>query len=99
MHKTQGFGISGPPLNEGSRIEPFVLLAGEAPTKDLFDGVDTTWNRVRGGAELARSIDEAITTFNPKDAAASVPALLAIPSRLAALPADPIVRAAAACSS
>jgi LmbE family N-acetylglucosaminyl deacetylase len=91
MHKTQGFGIGGPPVNEGSRIEPFVLLAGDAATKDLLDGVDTTWNRVPGGAEIARSIDEAIAKFNAQDPAARVPALLAIRRRLAALPADPIV--------
>jgi LmbE family N-acetylglucosaminyl deacetylase len=91
MHKTQGFGVGGPPVNEGSRIEPFVLLAGDAPTKDLLDGVDTTWNRVPGGAEIVRSIDEAIARFNTQDASASVPALLAIRRRIAALPADPIV--------
>ncbi len=89
MHKTQGFGVGGPPVNEGSRIEPFVLLAGEPATRDLLDGVDTTWNRVPGGAEIARLIDEAIASFNAQDAAASVPALLAIRRRLAALPADP----------
>jgi LmbE family N-acetylglucosaminyl deacetylase len=91
MHKTQGFGIGSSPLNEGSRIESFVLLAGDATTNDLLDGVDTTWNRVPGGAEIARSIDEEIARFNTQDAAARVPALLAIRRRLAALPADPIV--------
>jgi len=91
MHKTQGFGIGGPPVNEGSRVEPFVLLAGEAATGDLLGGVDTTWNRVPGGAEIVRSIDEVIAKFNAQDAAASVPALLDIRRRLAALPADPIV--------
>src|SRR5437867_6995038 len=91
MHKTQGFGIGGPPVNEGSRIEPFVLLAGDAATNDLLDGVDTTWNRVPGGAEIARSIDEAIASFNVQDAAARVPALFAIRRRLASLPTDPIV--------
>src|SRR5258708_5652296 len=91
MHKTQGFGIGDPPVNEGSRIEPFVLLAGDAATNDLLDGVDTTWNRVPGGAEIARSIDEVIATFNVQVVAARVPALLAIRRRLAALPADPTV--------
>jgi LmbE family N-acetylglucosaminyl deacetylase len=91
MHKTQGFGIADAPVNEGSRVEPFVLLDGETATTDLFDGVDTTWNRVPGGGEIARSIDAAIAKFNLHDAAASVPALLAIRSRLPALPADPLV--------
>jgi LmbE family N-acetylglucosaminyl deacetylase len=91
MHKTQGFGIGGPTVNEGSRIEPFVLLAGEAATTDLLDGVDTTWNRVPGGADIGRSIDEAIATFNARGAAASVPALLAIRRPLAALRTDPLL--------
>src|SRR6202007_2176983 len=56
------------------------------------DGVDTTWNRVPGGAEIARSIDEPIATFSLQDPAASVPMLLGIRRRLAALPADPLVR-------
>src|SRR6266436_5832614 len=91
MHKTQGFGNGGLPVNEGSRIEPFVLLAGDAAANELLDGVDTTWNRVPGGAEIARSTNEAIAKFNVQDTAASVPALLAIRRRLAALPADPMV--------
>jgi len=91
MHKTQGFDVSGPPLNEGSRIEPFVLLAGDIATRDLFDGVDTTWARIPGGSEVARSIDETIASFNAQDVAASVPALLTIRRQLAALQADPLV--------
>src|SRR5215470_4634415 len=91
MHKTQGFGNIGPPVNEGSRIEPFVLLAGDMPAKDLFDGVDLTWNRVPGGVDIARAVDEEIAAFNAQDAPARVHALLAVRRRLAALPADPLV--------
>jgi LmbE family N-acetylglucosaminyl deacetylase len=91
MHKTQGFDIGGPPMNDGPRVEPFMLLDGDVPTKDLFDGVDTTWNRVPGGAAIARSVDEAIATFNPNDAAASVSPLLAIRRRLATLATEPVV--------
>ena len=91
MHKTQGFDVAAPPLNEGPRVEPFVLLAGDTPTRDLFDGVDTTWARFPGGGDVARSIDAAIASFNAQDVAASVPALLAIRGRLAALPSDPVV--------
>src|SRR5438445_277028 len=63
MHKTQGFDVSSPPFNDGPRIEPFVLLAGDMPTRDLFDGVDTTWARFPGGGDVARSIDAAIASF------------------------------------
>ena len=91
MHKTQGFDITTPPLNEGSRVETFVLLAGDMATGDLFEGVNTTWGRLPGGDEVARSIDEVIARFDARDVAASVPALLAIRQRLAALPTDPLV--------
>ena len=91
MHKTQGFGVGNPPVNEGSRLEPFALLAGDAPTADLFDGVDTTWNRVHGGSDIARAIGDIIANFNPQDATAAVPALLAVRRRLAAFPAAPLV--------
>src|SRR3989449_2115839 len=96
MHKTQGFGNGGPPANEGPRIEPFVLLAGEAATSDLLDGVETTWRRVPGGADITGSIDEAIATFSPQDVAAAMPGPLAIRRRLAAPAAPPraAVRAA-----
>src|SRR5262249_18840470 len=64
MHKTQGFDVSAPPLNEGPRVESFVLLAGEMPSRDLFDGVDTSWARLPGGADIARAVSEAIARFD-----------------------------------
>jgi hypothetical protein len=50
--------------------------------------VDTTWGRVPGGAEVGQLADEVLTKFNQQDPAASVPALLVVKGRLAALPAD-----------
>ncbi len=88
MHKTQGFGSVG---TRGAANETFQLLGGEPATKDILDGVDTTWGRVPGGAEIGRLADEVIAQFNPQNPAASVPALLTLRSRLAALPADSVV--------
>jgi hypothetical protein len=91
MHKTQGFSIGYRAVPAGSIIESFLPLAGEAATHDILDGVDTTWNRVPGGAEIGRLTEEAIVQFKPDDPVASVPALLAIRSRVSQLPADPVV--------
>jgi LmbE family N-acetylglucosaminyl deacetylase len=91
MHKTQGFDLGGPGAAE-RKTESFRLLAGEPATRDIFDGIDTTWNRVPGGAVIARLTEDALARFNLEDPAASVPALLQIRSRLAALPADPVIR-------
>jgi LmbE family N-acetylglucosaminyl deacetylase len=104
MHKTQGFGPDGrlmsgvssglavrDPVPGGPRIESFLPLGGEPAAQDLLDGVDTTWNRVPGGAPIARLTEEAIARFDPEDPAASLPALLAIRSRVTVLPPDPVV--------
>src|SRR4051794_35935114 len=77
MHKSQGFGnFEGG--GGGPRTESFHLLEGEPATKDIFDGVDNTWGRVPGGAEVGWKADAIIAQFNPKDPAASVPALMAM---------------------
>ena len=91
MHKTQGFDMGGPGAAE-RKTESFVLLAGEPATQDLFDGIDTTWSRVPSGAPIGRMTEDVVARFNPEDPAASLPALLAIRSRLTALPADPLIR-------
>jgi LmbE family N-acetylglucosaminyl deacetylase len=91
MHKTQGFdnfrGFGG----DGARTETFQLLAGEPMTNSIMDGVDTTWNRVRGGAEIGRAVDEIIAQFDPQNPPASVAALLAVKKNLGALPTEPLV--------
>jgi LmbE family N-acetylglucosaminyl deacetylase len=93
MHKTQGFGnFTGFGGGSGPRFESFELLAGEPATNDILDGVDTTWGRVPGGAEIGKLTDEVITQFNPQDPAVSVPALLEIKKQLATLAtSDPVV--------
>jgi len=91
MHKTQGFGNFTGFGGGGPRTELFQLLDGEPATNDILDGLDTTWRRVPGGAEIDRLSGEAIEHYDPKDPAASVPALLALRTRLAALPSDPVL--------
>jgi LmbE family N-acetylglucosaminyl deacetylase len=90
MHKTQGFGNfgGGGAANRGARPESFTTLDGDPATKDIFDGVDTTWSRVtNGGAEIGQLADDLIKNFKPDDPAASVPAILALRAKLSAIPA------------
>jgi LmbE family N-acetylglucosaminyl deacetylase len=103
MHKTQfGFGSGagtgggggasgGPPPVPPPRLESFQLLAGDPAKDDIMDGIDTTWARVPGGAEVAPLVADAIAQFNPENPSASVAALLTIHRHVAALPADPVV--------
>jgi len=92
MHKTQGLGFfaarSG---GSGPNLQSFLLLAGDPPAKDIMDGIDTTWARVTGGAEIIPLLDDALAQFNPADPSASVPALLALRTKLLALPTEALV--------
>ena len=85
MHKSQGFGSVG---TRGTAYEHFQVLAGEPATKDILDGIDTSWARFAGGAEIRTLAEAALKNFNAQDPAASVPALLEIRQRLASLPAS-----------
>jgi LmbE family N-acetylglucosaminyl deacetylase len=93
MHKTQGLGnFGGGGGGGGPRSESFQLLDGEPATNDILDGVDTTWSRVPGGADIGKLTDEVIAKFNPENPSASVPALLELRNQLTALPTtDPLV--------
>lgn len=92
MHKTQGFGNFGAGRG-GARPEYFQLLAGEPATKDILDGVDTTWARIPGGEEIGKLAEEAIAQFNAQEPAASVSAVLKVRGLLSQLPTDPVVEA------
>jgi LmbE family N-acetylglucosaminyl deacetylase len=91
MHKTQGLGGFSGRAETGPNVQSFMLLAGEPAATDLMDGVDTTWTRYPGGEEIGRLAADALAAFKPDDPAASVPALLALRTKLAALPTDPLV--------
>ena len=50
QHQSQGFGSTG---TRGSQTEYLEFLKGDFPkNKKLFDGIDTSWNRVEGGAAI-----------------------------------------------
>lgn len=73
QHKSQGFGV---PRGRGSRPEYFVHKFGERADKDVFDGIDITWNRVKGGKEIETVINEAIKNFNADNPSTIVPTLV-----------------------
>ena len=75
MHKSQGFGSTG---TRGNQNEYIKLLKGEMPQdkNNIFEGIDTTWNRVKGGAEIKKILDQVEKEFNFKDPSKSIPDLL-----------------------
>jgi LmbE family N-acetylglucosaminyl deacetylase len=92
MHRSQGFGDPAASRDGGgAHTESFRLLGGELAVHDLFDGIDATWGRVPGGGEIGTQADAIIARFDPKDPAASAPALLDLRRRLATLPGDDVM--------
>ena len=63
QHKSQGFGSSG---TRGSLEEYLELVKGEMPAGaiDPFEGINTTWTRVEGGAPVGKAVETAIQTFD-----------------------------------
>jgi LmbE family N-acetylglucosaminyl deacetylase len=91
MHRSQGMGASQRP---GPSRNFLVPVAGDVPakdTKDAFDGIDTTWGRVPGGAELGRILEEAVRTFQPDHPERTIPLLLKARAPIAAID-DPWAR-------
>src|SRR5205823_7409624 len=62
LHRSQGMGA---PERRGSSRESFVVIAGDQARKDLFDDIDLSWNRVKGGAEVGALIGKAIAKLEP----------------------------------
>ena len=60
MHKSQGFGSTG---SRGSEIEYLDLLEGN-DTPNPFDDINTTWNRIDGGNDVAVHIENALHGFD-----------------------------------
>jgi LmbE family N-acetylglucosaminyl deacetylase len=73
MHKSQGMGAAQP---KGPSVRAFVNVAGDPARNDVFDGIDTTWNRFPGGAPVARILSAAIAAFDPHHPEKTIPALL-----------------------
>jgi hypothetical protein len=54
----------GAPERRGSAKNYLVMVAGEAATKGIFDGIDLTWNRVPGGAAVGQTLAAAAASFD-----------------------------------
>ena len=88
MHHSQGTGAM---RQFNANVSSFGLVAGDPGSKDLFDGVDTTWNRLPGGAAVAPILAEAIRTFDIEHPDKSIPALTQARPLIAAI-ADPLAK-------
>jgi LmbE family N-acetylglucosaminyl deacetylase len=72
MHHSQGTGAM---RRVGPSTTSFSLLAGDPAKADIFEGIDTSWNRLPGGAAVGPLIAEAIRAFDPAHPEKALPAL------------------------
>ena len=74
-HKSQGFGSTG---RRGQEMEYLEFLKGESlkGNDNVFDGIDTSWNRVKGGNAIGDILNRVEEHFDFKNPSASIPKLL-----------------------
>ena len=75
QHKSQGWGRRG---ERGYKPEFLEHVKGPQARASIFEGIDTTWNRIPGGSKVQQLVTRALADFNPGNPAASVPLLFAI---------------------
>jgi len=88
MHHSQGTGAMRRPGPSRTR---FGLLAGQPGSGDLFDGIDSSWNRLPGGAAVGQIFAQAVRDFEPAHPEKAIP-LLAKARPLVAAISDPLAR-------
>ena len=90
MHKSQGFGSTG---TRGEAKDYLIQLKGDLADKDIFSGMDLSWSRIPGGAEIQADVEALLSNFRAHDPQASVSALLNLRQKMAALGSkDPLVK-------
>ena len=74
-HQSQGFGSTG---TRGEEDEYLEFLKGESlqDKTNIFEGIDTSWNRVKNGKEIEIILTKVQQNFDFKNPSASVPELL-----------------------
>ncbi len=75
MHKSQGFGTVG---TRGEELEYLDFIKGKKPASkdDLFEGINTSWTRVKGGEAIGALLKKTLQNFDYEHPSASVPSLM-----------------------
>lgn len=83
MHKCQGFGSAG---SRGVQLEYLEFLKGKKPENDIFDGINTTWTRVKNGGAIGKLVTKIDKKFRYDNPSASLEDLLKVRALIMALP-------------
>ncbi|WP_395051566.1 PIG-L family deacetylase [Flavobacterium sp.] len=74
-HQSQGFGSTG---SRGEETEYLEFLNGKPlqDKVDIFEGIDTSWNRVKGGKPIGELLTKIASEFDFANPSASIPDLV-----------------------
>ena len=74
QHKCQGFGATG---SRGSETEYLELLKGSLPNaSNIFEGIDTSWNKIKNGATIGQILNKIEVNFDFKNPSNHIPELV-----------------------
>ena len=79
QHKSQGFGSTG---SRGETIEFLEHLKGDRADNDLFEEIDLTWSRVKGGQQIQTLVEKTLTNYSPNSPEKSIEDLILIKNAL-----------------
>ncbi len=85
MHKCQGMGSTP---SRGALQEYLQLLKGDMPgsKEDPFEGINTTWSRLKGGEAIGKMVSEIDNTFRYDNPTKSLSALVSVRKMIKNLP-------------
>lgn len=74
-HQSQGFGSTG---SRGEETEYLEFIKGQSiqSKASIFEGIDTSWNRLNGGKPIGELLTKIAAEFNFKNPSSSVPDLI-----------------------
>ncbi|HSY62604.1 MAG TPA: PIG-L family deacetylase, partial [Cytophaga sp.] len=75
MHKSQGFGTA---KTRGDNTEYFKQLGGDKVSTDIFENINSTWNRFAATKPIGESISKIISKFDAQHPETIVPDLTAL---------------------
>lgn len=83
QHKSQGFGSTG---RRGDAPDFFLLAKGEKASQNIFEGVNTTWARIKGAEKIPALVTQALNELKDENPSAVVPLLLKVRTSINSLP-------------
>lgn len=91
QHQSQGFGMLG---TRGESLDYLEPMSAEAKRvkKDVFEHIDLSWRKLKGGAAVQAQIDAIRASYQPKAPELIIPALVKLYSSIEDLIEDPYWR-------